>query len=266
MQNEQAFADYTPFDFTDGRYTRKVWRKGTGPAVIVMHEMPNLHPLVLRFADRVADAGMTVFCPSLFGEDGRVPSPRYTMAQAVWTLCVRREFNAWSNGKSSAIVDWLRALARHAHGQCGGRGVGAVGMCFTGGFALAMMTEPAVVAPVLSQPSLPLGSKGAARIDATEAELACAGARFVAEDLSLMGLRFTSDKLVPDARFAMLKDRFGDRFRAIELDDADANPRAAMAPHSVLTWHLIDQPGSKTKQAETDVIEFFRERTAAPAA
>ena len=31
------------------------------------------------------------------------------------------------------------------------------GMCFTGNFALAMLPEPAVQAPVLSQPSLPLG-------------------------------------------------------------------------------------------------------------
>ena len=262
MRNVAAFAEYTAFDFTAGPYTRKVWRKGTGPAVIVMHEMPNLHPLVLRFADRVAAAGMTVFCPSLFGEDGRVPSKRYMMAQAIWTLCVRREFNAWANGKSSAIVDWLRALARHAHDECGGRGVGAVGMCFTGGFALAMMTEPSVVAPVLSQPSLPISKKGAAMIDASEAELACAGSRLAAEDLSMLGLRFKSDKLVPAARFAMLKDRFGDRFRAIELDDADANPDTPFDPQSVLTWHVIDQPGSSTRSVEAEVIGFFREATA----
>ena len=266
MQNVEAFAGFEPFDFNHGPWTRKVWRKGTGPAVIVMHEMPNLHPMVMRFANRVADAGMTVYCPSLFGEDGRVPSKRYTLGQAVWTLCVRREFNAWANGKSSPIVDWLRALARDAHGQCGGRGVGAVGMCFTGGFALSMMTEPAVVAPVLSQPSLPLGKKGAAMIDASEAEIACAARRLIDEDLTMMGLRFTSDKLVPDARFAMLKDRFGDRFRAVELDDADANPRAPIAPHSVLTWHQIDQDGSTTRSVEAEVIGFFAKATgAAPA-
>jgi hypothetical protein len=125
-----------------------------------------------------------------------------------------------------------------------------------------MMTEPSVVAPVLSQPSLPLGKKGAAMIDATEAELACAKARFEAEDLSMLGLRFKSDSLVPNARFAMLKDRFGDRFRAIDLDDADANPHTAMPPHSVLTWHVIDQPGSTTRSVEAEVIGFFRDATA----
>lgn len=262
MKNPETFAGYEAFDFTDGPYTRRVWRKGSGPAVIVMHEIPNLHPQVLRFADRVAAQGMTVYCPSLFGEDGRVPSQAYALGQMLWTVCVRREFNVWANGKSSPIVDWLRALARKAHADCGGRGVGAVGMCLTGGFALAMMTEHAVVAPVLSQPSLPLGKKGAGRIDASADEIACAKRRFAEEDLSMKALRFTSDKLVPDARFAMLRETFGDRCETIDLTDADANPAAPIAPHSVLTWHLIDEPGSKTKQVEEDVIAFFKQRTA----
>jgi dienelactone hydrolase len=255
-------AGYERFAFTDGRWTRNVYRKGSGPAVIVMHEMPNLHPQVVRFADHVAAAGMTVYLPSLFGRDGRVPSKPYLIGQMIKAICVRREFNVWANGRSSPIVDWLRALARIAHAECGGRGVGAVGMCFTGGFALAMMTEPAVVAPVLSQPSLPLGKKGRGMIDCSAAEIACAKARFEKEDLSMLGLRFTSDKLVPDERFAMLKKTFGDRFEAVELADDDANTEATIDPHSVLTLHLIDEPGSVTKSVEETVIAFFKERTA----
>jgi dienelactone hydrolase len=231
--------------------------------VIVMHEMPNLHPLMVRFADDIVAAGMTVYMPSLFGRDGQVPSKSYLIGQMIKAICVRREFNVWANGRSSPIVDWLRALARKAHAECGGRGVGAVGMCFTGGFALAMMTEPAVVAPVLSQPSLPLGSKGRGLIDCSAAEIACAKARFENEDLSMVGLRFTSDKLVPDERFAMLKQTFGDRFEAIELTDDDANTEAPIDPHSVLTFHLINKPGTVTKSVEEAVIGFFKERTAA---
>ena len=133
-------------------------------------------------------------------------------------------------------------------------------MCFTGGFALAMMTEPTVVAPVLSQPSLPLGSKGAAGMGVTKAEIACARQRFKGEDLSMIGLRFKSDKLVPDARFETYSREFGDRFEAIELEDEDAAP-ARMAPHSVLTLHLKED--GPTKAAEQRVIAFFRERTGA---
>lgn len=259
-------ASYRRFDFTDPgqRWTRPVFRRGSGPAVIIIHEMPGLHPLVLRFADRVAQAGMTVFCPSLFGEPGRPVGLGYTLGVITETLCVRSEFNAWASDRSSSIVDWLRALARVAHQECGGRGVGAVGMCFTGNFALAMMTEPAVVAPVLSQPSLPIGPSAAARaaIGVAPGELACARRRLAAEDLSLIGLRFRSDPLVSAARFDSLRRAFGDRFEAIEIDSADARQEFPFVPHAVLTVHLRED--GPTKAAEQRVIAFLKERTAAP--
>ncbi|MFN3512387.1 MAG: dienelactone hydrolase family protein [Phenylobacterium sp.] len=263
MGYETALAGYERFEFEHGGRRRPVFRKGAGPAVIVMHEMPGLHPLVIRFADRVSEAGMTVFCPNLFGEPGRPVSPGYMMREALAAICIRREFHVWAADRSSPIVDWLKALARKAHEDCGGAGVGAVGMCFTGGFALAMMTEPAVVAPVLSQPSLPLAGKSprrAAGVGASPAEIACVRRRLEDEDLSMIGLRFRSDKLVPDARFQTYRRAFGDRFEAIELADEDAAP-APMAPHSVLTLHLKED--GPTKAAEQRVIAFFRERTGA---
>jgi dienelactone hydrolase len=268
MTTLDALADYARFDFTDpaGRWTRPVWRRGTGPAVIVIHEMPGLHPLVIRFADRVAAAGMTVFCPSLFGEPGRPVSAGYAIGTMLKAICISREFDVWATDRSSPIVDWLRALAAKAHAECGGRGVGAVGMCFTGNFALAMMTEPAVVAPVLSQPSLPLpiGSKRrGAGIGVSPAEIACAKRRLTDEDLSVLALRFFGDQIVPDARFDSLKAAFGDRIEAIEIDPKDARPDPRMAPHSVLTVHLRDDdPDGPTKKAEQRVIAFFKERTA----
>lgn len=263
MAKPDPLAGYTAFEFTHGPWTRPVFRKGSGPAVIVIHEMPGLHPLVVRFADRVAEAGMTVYCPSLFGSPGRTVSAGYALREMVGAICVRREFHVWSTDRSSPIVDWLRALARTAHAACGGRGVGAVGMCFTGGFALAMMTEPAVVAPVVSQPSLPLpaGSKRrAAGIGVSAHEIACARRRFEAEDLSMIGLRFFGDDFVPDARFATYRHTFGDRFEAIEIDPKDAAP-GPMKPHSVLTIHLRED--GPTKAAERRVIDFFRQRTGA---
>jgi dienelactone hydrolase len=260
---ESALSSYEKFAFTDGPWTRTVYRRGSGPAVIIIHEIPGLHPLMVRFADRVAAAGMSVYLPVLFGEPGRPISSGYVIQSMFGALCVWREFNVWSLGKSSPIVEWLRALARKAHADCGGKGVGAVGMCFTGGFALAMMTEPAVVAPVLSQPSMPaaMGSKArAADIDATPDEIACAKRRFADEGLSMIGLRFKSDRAVPDARFATYRREFGDAFEAIELEDRDAL-KDDRPPHSVLTVHLReDGPG---KAAEARVIAFFKARTGA---
>lgn len=259
---------YEAFPFTnDGepRWTRTVYRRGAGPAVIVIHEMPGLHPLVVRFADRIVEAGMTAFLPHLFGEPGRPHTMGYNLRSIVSTICVRREFTVWASDRSSPIVDWLRALARHAHAECGGAGVGAVGMCFTGGFALAMMTEPSVVAPVLSQPSLPLWPSRAGALGASPAEIARARERLVREDLSMIGLRFRGDPFVPQARFEACRAAFGDRFEAIELDPADAGPGPrGVPPHSVLTLHLRDDdPQGPTKRAEQRVIAFFRERTGA---
>jgi dienelactone hydrolase len=262
MGYEAALQDYAKFPFSHGGRTRDVYRRGAGPAVIVIHEMPGLHPQVIRFADRVAEAGMTVFCPVLFGVPGRPAAHPASALTMLSGMCVRFEFNVWRQGRSSPMVDWLKALARKAHAKCGGKGVGAVGMCFTGGFALAMMTEPAVVAPVLSQPSLPIGKK-VAGIDASPDEIRCAKQRFADEDLSMIGLRFYGDPFVADDRFETLKREFGDRFEAIELDPKDAAPGPLKHAHSVLTINLAET--GPTKAAEQRVIQFFRERTGAAA-
>ena len=266
MSYEAALSRYQKSAFSSGPWTRDVYRRGAGPAVIVIHEAPGLHPLVIRFADRVADQGMTVFLPSLFGQPGRPMSGLYALSSVIDLICVRREFNLWAVGKSSPIVAWLNALAREAGAECGGRGVGAVGMCVTGGFALAMMVEPKVVAPVVAEPSLPVAFGSTARaadIGASPEEIACAKRRFTAEDLSMIGLRFKSDAAVPDARFATYKREFGERFEAIELENADAAP-SKQPPHAVLTLHMKET--GPTKAAERRVIAFLKDRTGAGAA
>jgi len=208
-----------------------------------------------------------VFMPSLVGVPGKPVTNLYGVSSMFKACCVRGEFTAWRAGKSSPIVDWLKALARHAHQQCGGPGVGAVGMCFSGGFVLAMMTEPAVVAPVLSQPSLPLAinAKNKASIDASPEEIAAVRKRLDDEDLSMLALRFNGDSFVPPERFAYLKSCFGDRCETIELDPACAAPAPGnRPPHSVLTVGLRDDdPTGPTKQTEQRVIRFFNQRLGA---
>ncbi len=258
-----TLAPYEKSAFSACGFTYDVYRRGQGPAVVIVHEIPGLHPLVIRFANRVAEAGMTVYLPSLFGEPERPVSSGYVMKSLVQTICMRRTFSVWATDRSSPVVDWLRALARKAHEECGGPGVGALGMCLTGGFALAMMTEPAVIAPVLSQPSVPFTLSASRRraIDASPEEISCARERFKTEGLSMIGLRFKGDPHVGDARFARYAREFGEAFEAIEIDDMATNPQATTYPHSVLTVHLNDSdPEGPTKQAEARVIAFFRER------
>ncbi|MBO9557630.1 MAG: dienelactone hydrolase family protein [Caulobacter sp.] len=262
--NDEALTGFTKFAFDDGRWKRPVYRIGSGPAVIVIHEIPGLHPQVLQFARDVAAEGMTVFCPSLFGKPGKPASDGYITGMMLRLACVGREFTIWAGGRSSPIVDWLRALARKVHAECGGKGVGAVGMCFTGGFALAMMTEPSVVAPVLAEPSLPAVRKRGAELDCSPQELATAKARMEAEDLSLIALRFEGDALAPCARFQTLERELGARAELHTLPDAAAKRGTGRPPHSVLTIHLDrDDPNGETLKVHRRVLDFFKERTGA---
>jgi dienelactone hydrolase len=269
MAVSELLERYERTTFGHAGKTRDVFRRGTGPAVIVIAEMPGITPKVLEFADRVVDLGCTAVLPHLFGwpgfdvvSAGRATQARY-MLSSIGPACISREFATWSSGTTSPCVDWLRALARHEHERCGGPGVGAIGMCFTGGFALAMATEPALLAPVLSQPSMPfgLGKKAKRNIDCSRADLDVVKRRCDDEGLTVLGLRFKGDRFVPPERFQYLRDELGDGFVAVELDDDAANPAAAMKnPHSVVTEHLIDEPGQPTRAALDQVLDLFRTR------
>jgi len=237
--------------------------RGDGSAVIVIHEIPGITPKVTRFADWVVDAGFRVYMPLLVGEAGREPSHLYVLS-SIARVCISREFAVLAAHRSSPVTDWLRALARHASKETGGGPVGAVGMCFSGNFALAMMMEPCLMAPVLSQPSLPfpLGAQLSAALHVSPEELMCVKDRCAKGD-RVLGLRFKGDPAVPVARFETLRREIGAAFEAIELDDSCASPDALMKqPHSVLTEHLVDGDGEPTKDAANRTIAFFRERLA----
>jgi len=159
MKQDDPLEDFTRRDIALDGVTKVVYVAAAGPAVIVMTEMPGISPHVARFARWVRDAGFTVYIPSLFGRDGAVPGAEEGAA-TFQRACVSAEFRALASNESSPVTKWLRSLARFAHGECGGPGVGAIGMCFTGNFALTMMLEPSMLAPVLSQPSLPQPNNG----------------------------------------------------------------------------------------------------------
>lgn len=252
-----------PFSGGDGT-TRDVYVQGAGPAIIVIAEVPGITPAVANFARRCAAAGYTAVMPSLFGKPGKPMSIPYSL-NTIARACIAREFTVLATKKSSPIIAWLRDLARHAHAESGGPGVGVVGMCFTGNFALAMMAEPSVLAPVLSQPSLPFGitSKQRRSLHVSPDELRMAKSRCAA-GAEVMGLRFTGDAMVPAERFAALKAELGESFIAIEIDSSRGNPHGIPRnAHSVLTEHLVDTPGHPTRDALDAVFALFS-RTLAP--
>ena len=268
--------DLTTFEqgtFSADGKTETVYRKGSGPAVIVITEMPGISPMVLGFADRVVALGCSVVLPDLYGEAGRAPLAGSTASSLLYGAksmiggCISRDFSTYALNRTSPIATWLRALARSEHERCGGPGVGTIGMCFSGGFALAMATDPSVLAPVMSQPSLPLGigKKRRASVDTSDADLDIIAGRCSAEGLRVLGMRFNGDPLVPAERFAFLRERLGDGFISVELEQEDGNPSGLESPlitshHSVVTTALNDEPGEPTRNALDQVLEFFTSR------
>jgi dienelactone hydrolase len=248
--------------FTHEGATRAVYRRGSGPGVVVMHEIPGITPEVACFARRVADEGFTAVMPHLFGTPGKSFSTPYA-AEQMLRACVSREFNLLAARRASPLTDWLRALCRSVHAELGGRGVGAVGMCITGNFALALMVDQAVMAPVLSQPSLPLplGAERRAGLHLSDEALGVLRRRVSEEGAKVLGLRFTQDPLCPAERFARLRAELGEGFEGIEIDSSRKNPYGIpWQAHSVLTKDLIDEAGHPTRAALERVLGFFRER------
>lgn len=258
---DDSLQDFTRREVTLEQEARVVYVAGTGPAVIVMAELPGISPHVARFARWVRDAGFSVYMPSLFGVDGA--HPRAAEGRAVLQrACMSAQFRAFAANASSPVTRWLRALARLALAERGGHGVGAVGMCFTGGFALSMMLEPAMLAPVLCQPSLPLGDPSAIQLAPDEA--AAIRARLVREDLTVRAYRFDGDPFCTAERFAAYAAALGDRFVPTVLPASAANPdpppffaEVVAAPHSVVTAHLIDREGEPTRAARDEIVAFL---------
>jgi dienelactone hydrolase len=223
--------------------THDTYRKGTGPGVIVIHELPGMTEEVIGFAEEVVGAGYSVVMPHLFGTPG-APMGIGTSVRSFAQVCVSAEFTKMATGVTTPLAGWLRSLARDLHAELGGPGVGALGMCFTGGFALAMMVDPAVAAPVLAQPAVPfpVGASRAADVNLSPEDLERVKAR-AADGCPVLGLRFASDRAI-GTRFETLARELGAAFIPVDLDGKG---------HSTLTLH-------RRQEAVDRVLAFFAER------
>ncbi|SEE62350.1 Dienelactone hydrolase family protein [Rhizobiales bacterium GAS191] len=266
MNEDDPLEDFELREVTLDGVTKVVQVTGAGPAVIVMTEMPGISPHVARFSRWLRDAGFTVYMPSLFGRDGAVPTVEEGAA-VYQRACVSAEFRAFAGAGSSPVTLWLRALAKLAHAECGGPGIGAIGMCFTGNFALTMMLESAVLAPVLAQPSLPVDDPAGTGI--ADDEFLAVRQRLERDDLTVLAYRFEGDRYCRAQRFAAFSEALGDRFIARVLPDSAANrdtppffQRYVACPHSVVTAHLIDEAGQPTIAARDEILAFFTRRLA----
>ncbi len=234
---------WTAGEHSFGGVSHPTYRKGNGPGVVLMHEIPGMTPKVIGFGEEVVAAGFTVVMPHLFGTPGAPMGPR-ALTKALGQVCINREFTKLATGVTSPIAGWLRSLARELHDELGGPGVGALGMCFTGGFALAMMVDASVVAPVLAQPSVPfpLGSRRSQDINLSPADLAAVKER-AAGGCQVLGLRYEQDRAV-GRRFETLTRELGDAFIRVEF---------AGDQHCTLTEH-------RQEEGVVRVLQFFDEK------
>ncbi len=219
---------------------------GHGPPVILMQEMPGIGQSVIAFCRRLADAGFEVWAPHFFGPLGETSA-----LNLVRMLCMRREFQVFSKNRSSAIVDWMRALCRHVAEARSVERVGVIGMCLSGNFAMTLIAEPNVWAAVASQPSLPIGSAGALHM--SPAEIAATRAALDAKG-SMRAYRFEGDPLCTAARFEAIDGAFNDGAVRVVTNVLPGKG------HSVFTRHYRDAPDSPTTEALSEVTSYLRER------
>lgn len=227
-------------------FAHYLYTKGEGPAVVVMHELPGLTVECRNLCDLIADAGYRVYLPLMFGK------PETTsMLGNTYRVCVSKEFRMFAADETSPIVDYMKALTKRAHAECGGPGVGVIGMCLTGNFVLSLFTEPEVIAPVACQPSMPLFNKAALHM--SPADLATVKARATEMGpASIIGFRYKKDPLCAAAKFERLRAEFGEGFNGTEFDGG--------VKHSTLTDHRHPEALAKT-------LDFFSQKLrAAPAA
>jgi dienelactone hydrolase len=259
---EADLTGWTASPFTAAGYTHDVYRKGEGPGVVLIPEMPGIHPGVLALGNHLVDNGFTVACPSLFGTPG-APGVRPGALPVIARGCVAKEFAGFATNADRPVAHYLRALARDLNERTPGKGVGVIGQCFTGGFALAAAVDDSVLAPVLSQPSTPIGLTPKMRRDPglSEGELKVIERRVAEEGLCAIGLRFSGDIMAPGERFKTLKDRLGDAFEVIELNSAKGNEHGfGRMAHSVLTLEVREVEGHPAYEARKRVVAFLTER------
>jgi dienelactone hydrolase len=249
--------DFTRGDFTDEHgIMRQYYRIGAGlRPVMVLHEVWGFSPADVSFCRRLAKAGFTVYAPVIFGIPGKAWNPLYA-AECLIRVCVSREFALLSWYRSSPVTDSLRVLGRKIYAAHGEPGFGVVGLCLTGNFALAMMADEHLVAPVVSEPALPAAysTRAGAAIGLSDGEIACVKSR-VAAGQTILGYRFDEDRICPTARFDSMSRTFGDGFEGHSIE------KTPHGHHSVFTDDYCATIPS-TRDAFLRLVEFLGERLA----
>ncbi len=245
--------------FTASGITHDCYEKGSGAGVVLIPEIPGMTPEVLGLAEHLVEKGFTVVVPSPFGIPGRAGTVGYTL-RTVARICVSAEFRAFALDAHRPITDFLRGVAADLAARTPGRGVGVIGMCFTGGFALAAAVDDSVLASVMAEPSTPFPVSRARLIDPgmSAEEFDRVAQRANDGTVCAMGLRFSEDRAAPRERFEVIRKRLGDAFEIIELDSSKGNAGGySTGAHSVLTSEVRVDPPNSAFETRERLVEFL---------
>jgi dienelactone hydrolase len=246
--------DFHRFRFQHEHIEHDVWVGGSGPPVILMHELDGFGDAFIGLTERLAKE-FRIYAPLFFGRIRQ--SMGAGLVSGLWHICIRREFAAFAAGKTSPVAGWIRKLAQHAQQDSTDRGrVGIIGMCLTGGIVLATVADPAVGAGVAAQPSLPL-TFGFLNTPARRKDLGVAPADIeetLRSNTPILTLRFGNDPICPADRIAAITER---------LPSAQAPPGFldGLREHCTLTARyrssVPESVKEKSNQAITETIAFL---------
>ena len=215
-KHDTSYSFTAPLD-GGGEATHTVFVKGSGkegaPPILILQELPGIGAETDALADRLIDAGFSVYLPHLLGPLGR--ANRLTTAlNTARLLCIRREFNIFLHGRQSPVAAWIRALCEDIAARSGSARIGVIGMCLTGSFAIPLMAEASVMGAVASQPALPIRHHDTLHMSATEVTSACHAMQFKGPALAM---RYEGDKIASAAHMQALKGAFGEHLDVREF-------------------------------------------------
>ena len=230
--------------------THDVYERGSGAPVVLIQELPGIGVETLQLADELVNAGFCVVMPHLFGPIGKTS----VGANLVRVFCMRREFHLFQANRASPIVDWLKALCREVKSAHSSKGVGVIGMCLTGNFAISLMADDSVLAAVASQPAMPLGKMSALHM--SEPDLA-AVKQGIDASAPMKAFRFQDDPMCSATKFASIDTKLNtDECTRVELHTLPGKG------HSVLTLDFVDEAGHPTRNALDDILGYFHRQLA----
>jgi dienelactone hydrolase len=251
-QGRPDISGFATEQFTEGGKTRRVFVVGEGQPVLLMHELPGMSWATMLLAQRLADRGFRVYMPLLFGGVGQSNGFKGYLQS-----CFGAGWNCSDPHGASRVLTWLHALATDIARRHAGSRMGAIGMCLTGSFPLALMDIPQMYAGVMSQPALPLGRKTLAEregLGLTQTQIDRAlentNARFLA-------LRFSADKLCTADRFKRLKDLLKERLDTEVIDSGSGSTLPDQA-HAVLTGWYEGTADTHTRRAFEKVAALLK--------